>query len=393
MGIKVANIIEEGRYGGPQARIIAIAKRLKDKGIEIVVILPKNNSGIFQKRLDQNTIRSMPIRLHRLTRDIRHLSGYFIFFISELLKLIRIIKTEKFDIINCNSSHQIKGALAAKLAGAKVVWHLEDTRSRPKIVKWLFLLLAPHVCDIFIPVGQRVEACYLSGSSLIKKPHFEIQAPVDTRFFDPALVDEDQIMARNGCLNIVTVGNVNPAKGFEFFIKMAQLLNAKYDDLQFFVIGNHFDSQKKYSNMLFSLLKRIKIENLFFKEGVIDVRPYLKAATIYVCSSIHEASPMSVWEAMSMAKPIVSTDVGDVSRFIINGKNGFIVPPLSSEDLAEKGEMLLRNEELRKHFSERARKTAVESLDIDICAKKHAQAYRFVLNHSMEKTGANTLGL
>ena len=393
MGIKVGNIIEDGRYGGPHARIIEIAKKVKDEGIETTVIFPKDGSGIFQRRLDQNNIRSIPIRLYHLTREIRHLSGYLIFFIPELLNLTKIIRREEVDIVNCNGAHQIKGALAAKLAGTKVVWHLEDTRTRRKIIKWLFLFLAPHVCDIFVPVGQKVQAHYLSKPPLFKKPHLEIQAPVDTHLFDPALIEEDQTMARNGYLNIVTVGNVNPAKGFEFFIKMARLLNAKYDNLQFFVIGNHFASQKNYSNRLFSLLKRIKIENLFFKEGVTDVRPYLKAATIYVCSSIHEASPMSVWEAMSMAKPIVSTDVGDVSRFIINGKNGFIVPPLSSEALAEKGEMLLKDEELRKNFSERVRNTAVEYLDIDICAKKHAQAYTYVLNHTTGKPGAKALGL
>ena len=35
--------------------------------------------------------------------------------------------------------------------------------------------------------------------------------------------------------------------------------------------------------------------------------------------------PLSVWEAMSMEKAIVSTDVGDIKKFINNGNNGLVV--------------------------------------------------------------------
>ena len=48
--------------------------------------------------------------------------------------------------------------------------------------------------------------------------------------------------------------------------------------------------------------------NIYFINSRRDVRPLLKRFDIYVCSSDNEASPLSVWEAMSMKKPIVSTD-------------------------------------------------------------------------------------
>ena len=55
------------------------------------------------------------------------------------------------------------------------------------------------------------------------------------------------------------------------------------------------------------------------------MRPLLKRFDVYVCSSKAESSPISVWEAMSMAKPIVSTSVGDVPLYVQNEHNGYIV--------------------------------------------------------------------
>ena len=38
--IKVANIIEEGRVGGPQKRILMVASKISDK-IDTIIIIPK----------------------------------------------------------------------------------------------------------------------------------------------------------------------------------------------------------------------------------------------------------------------------------------------------------------------------------------------------------------
>ena len=56
--LKVANVIEEGRYGGPQARITAVAEKLKENGIETVVVFPKKDSDIFSEKLTEKGIRA-----------------------------------------------------------------------------------------------------------------------------------------------------------------------------------------------------------------------------------------------------------------------------------------------------------------------------------------------
>ncbi|MFX0141723.1 MAG: hypothetical protein ACFFDN_49250, partial [Candidatus Hodarchaeota archaeon] len=69
--LKVANIILEGRLGGPQTRILLVAEKLKKKyGIETIVIMPKKDSELFYSKLVEKGIKAKRLNLHKLTKHI-----------------------------------------------------------------------------------------------------------------------------------------------------------------------------------------------------------------------------------------------------------------------------------------------------------------------------------
>ena len=76
-----------------------------------------------------------------------------------------------------------------------------------------------------------------------------------------------------------------------------------------------------------------------------------------------------------MGKAIVTSDVGDVPRFIEDNKNGFIVPCRDSQALADRVDRLIKAPELRKKFGRRARQTAEQFLDISVIGKNQINAY------------------
>ena len=182
-GLKVANIILDGRFGGPQNLILQVAERLKKYEIEMIVIIPKKDSKFFYSKLVEKNICVKRLNLHRLTKYKPHLIGWFLFFIPELFFLYRYLKRERIKLVHCNTSWQIKGILAGKIAGAKIIWHLQDTWT-PKGIKMLFHLLA-SLCDGFIVAGNRVKQYYLNSKVLKAKKIIEIQAPIGTSYSNP----------------------------------------------------------------------------------------------------------------------------------------------------------------------------------------------------------------
>lgn len=67
--LRVANIIEEGRYGGPQARILGVAERIKVEGIDTVVICPKQESERFYTEAVKRKVEMRRVPMHRLSRN------------------------------------------------------------------------------------------------------------------------------------------------------------------------------------------------------------------------------------------------------------------------------------------------------------------------------------
>jgi glycosyltransferase involved in cell wall biosynthesis len=259
------------------------------------------------------------------------------------------------------------------LSRKKVIWHLNDT-SMPLFIRLSFSFFSNFV-DSYIFASERSKNYYKS-LNMKNKPEFVIPAPVDTIDFDCNKKyngDKELIKEWSDKIIIGTVANISPVKGLELFIKSAQILNKEINSIHFVVVGRIFKNQKKYYKSLIDLCKTLSVNNISFINGRNDIRPLLKRFNVYICSSKAESSPISVWEAMSMSKPIVSTDVGDVSKYVKNNYNGFIIS--DHKELAVKTLFFINNKDNSLKFGANSRKSAIDNLDIKICASKHYNAY------------------
>jgi len=377
--IKVANIIEEGRLGGPQVRMVEVSRRLKRLPVDNTVICPLMQSGRFRKRLKDNQISHVQMPLHKLTRNLRQLCSYVIFFMYELTLLIRYFKRQQFDVVHVSGGcWQFKGVIAGRLAGSRVIWHLNDTEASMP-----FRILVKIMCRLFVDglivAGERVRQYYVTEMHILDIPVFEIQAPVDTRYYNPleGTKNHEKIL-HSKKLNVVSIGNINPKKGYDNFIRVATLLK-DVKKVHFYIIGPCFDTQKSYFRKLKALKTSLQADNLDFFGQSDRIRDILTRTAIYVCSSLTEASPMAVREAMSMGIPVITTDVGDVTRLIQDGENGYIVPFQSPEKMAQKVRLLVENRCLREALGRKARFTVMEKVDIDTIARQHLFAYAHIV--------------
>lgn len=375
--IRVANIIEEGKLGGPQNRIMMVAAALNDS-IETTVIMPRQNSAQFQTQCKSLGIQYHAMFLTRITKELTVALGYILLWPFEVLRLAIFFRRKKFDIVHVSGgSWQYKGVIAGRLAGQKIFWHLNDTYT-PVLFRTIFSFFSRY-CDGYIYSSERTKVFYSSHCES-GKPEFIIYPPVDTGYFDPSRHysgDETLINQWSGKTVIGTVTNISPIKGLDTFIRAAAIVNeTKKNSLLFVVIGPVFQRQKKYFSNLKSLAAKIGVDNLVFVGGRKDIRPLLSRFDIFCCTSLSESGPMTLWEAMSMAKPVVSTDVGDVSIYVKNDVNGYIVNVDDTEAIADRVIRLIDNEALRAEFAHKSREITKKHLDISISVKQHKIAYQ-----------------
>lgn len=378
--MRVANIIEEGKLGGPQVRICAVAAALRGR-VDTTVVMPAENSKAFQQRCDAFSVSYRVLPITRITKEWHVAVRYVLFSFFEVLWLTRVLKRSGFDLVHVSGgSWQFKGVLAAKLAGKKVLWHLNDT-SMPKFIRRLFSVISP-LADGFIFASERSRD-YYDGMVRQYQAEFVIPAPVDRRVFDPSgeYLGENELLDNwTGKLVVGTVANVSPVKGVDALIRSAAKLKARGVVVQFVVIGAIYPSQQRYFSEIQKLAAELAVDNIEFVGARDDVRPLMKRFDIYLCSSTAESSPISVWEAMAMAKPVVSTDVGDVPIYVKDGDNGFIVDVGDSDAMAERLARLIENKKMCQEFGEKGREIAVRELDVSRCAERHLAAYQKILS-------------
>jgi glycosyltransferase involved in cell wall biosynthesis len=379
--MRIANVIEEGKLGGPQVRIAMVAHALKERA-QTTVIMPMENSEQFRQRCDALGVVYETLPLSRITREWRAALRYVLFSIVEVVRLTAVLKRGAFDLVHVSGgSWQYKGVIAGKLAGKKVLWHLNDT-AMPGFIKRVFSVVS-RLADGFIYASERTRQYYrplmTTGS-----PEYVIPAPVDTSLLDPSGSypgDEELLKKWSGKFVVGVIANINPIKGLDVLIRTAADLNRRTGGVCYVVVGAIYPAQRSYFEQLVRLCKELSVSNIEFVGSRDDVRPLLKRFDAYVCSSRAESSPIAVWEAMAMGKPVVSTDVGDVPLYVRDGNNGFIVGVGDSAALADRLARLAADEELRRQFGGRGRDIVVRELDVAKCADRHIEAYAAMLAH------------
>ena len=78
--------------------------------------------------------------------------------------------------------------------------------------------------------------------------------------------------------------------------------------------------------------------------------------------------------------PVIVTRKGGVSTIVKDGVNGFLVRPKSSNEIAQKVNLLIENEKLRFKMGENAYRTVIERFNWDKIAAKFYRLYQRSLN-------------
>lgn len=373
--IKVLNVDEEGRFGGPERRIINVARELHQKSVETTVILPELDNERFVAYANALGVKYQALDITRLSLEPAILARYVRRFPRELYILMKFFRSNSARLVHVNGASQFKVAIAAKLSGKKIVWHLNNTYLKLS-VKLMFIILSRMCADGIIYAGFRAGLYYRVTDRFKNLPISNIEAPVVQNFFE-----FDTLKTVNKKLNISVIGGVNPAKSLEDVVLVAALLNRSDVVFQISIAGKILPSQLNYHRKLNELIKSNELDtHIKFLGEVANVPELVRNSDIILTMSNREASPTAVWEGLAAGRIVISTDVGSVRQYIKHQCNGFIVGIGEIDAVAYIIRNIASNIYPLSDIAMEARETAKKNFSVSTISKRHFEIYQEILN-------------
>ncbi|MDH5405519.1 MAG: glycosyltransferase family 4 protein [Candidatus Aminicenantes bacterium] len=291
--------------------------------------------------------------------------------------LYRLFKENQVDVVHLHGNGASTfGRLAARVLGIPNVVHEHGVQPKlPRYAIWTDRLLAPLSYKI-VAVGQAVRDWVIESKKVDPSRVEVIYFGVPLENYKQATAEK--MRAEKERLNIPpdykvvgTVSRLYEQKGVRYFIDAIPLIREKYPRVKFIVAGDG-----PLQEELEQQARQVGVEADTIFTGFCPDMPFiLSLLDIKVLPSLWEGVPFTVYEAMAMGKPIVSTNVDGLKEVLEDGRNALMVPPKKPSLLAEKILYLLENEEVARSLGERAREDS-KRYHINLTVRKFEELYR-----------------
>jgi len=338
-------------------------RALRDAGHDVLATAPDKDPEVVAQ------LGAMGVRFRRVAMSRAGLNP-----MADLMMLgayLRLMWTERPDVVIAYTQKPIIYAgLAARLfPGTKfhvIMSGLGFVFSSPegqrhalrKLVSYMYRLAVAKAETIF--VFNSDDRDEMLRRRIISREQNVIQVPgsgIDTDHFLPAPLPD-------GPPTMLLIARLMRDKGIYDFIDAARLVRAVWPECRFRILGRAENDNP--TGIPAAEIKRFSAEGIVeFLPETRDVRPHLAQATVFVLPSYYrEGLPRTILEALSSGRAVITTDLPGCRDAIIEGKNGYLVPPRSPRKLADAILKVISDPGLLREMSAFAREVAVAKYDV-----------------------------
>ena len=173
--------------------------------------------------------------------------------------------------------------------------------------------------------------------------------------------------------NVGFIGRMVPIKDVKNFIMAARIIKDEISAAHFYLIGPQEERDDYYQELLL-MVDNLELKNEITFTGEVDVKKYFPILDVLCLSSIKEAQPLSVIEALVAGVPVVATDVGDVADILQN--DGIVVSPKKPDKMAEGVIQFATDPKFRKRCIQWGRARARRDYDLDKIIQRYRELYQ-----------------
>lgn len=326
--IKLIEIIADSSLGGGPRHILDLVKNIDKVIFDVYVICPGGYLSAEAKQIKGVTVC-----------NVQMLSKFDLVALWNIKKTINKIRAEKDPfgplIVHTHGSRAgLLGRIASPVNAKKVYTEHrfdEDFHLKNPINEWIqkkIIQAQNHRSDLIIAVSRSVRIFLTKNNMAPEDKIVTIPNGIDLKNAD----NSRQITAgKNTKAPIIgNIGNLNYQKGQIYLIEAMPYILEKYPLAQLEIIG-----EGEERSALEAEIKRLGLKKsvtLLGHKNIID--KYMKQWSVFALPSVAETFGIVILEAMNMGLPIVASRVGGVSDIIAQRKNGILIEPRNSKQLA-----------------------------------------------------------
>lgn len=264
--------------------------------------------------------------------------------LSQLILFFKsLVSIKKSDIVYINTVLPFGAALAGKIKGARVIYHIHESTVTPPILKWFLFKIVRSTASDIINVSE-----YVAASHCIRSvTNHLVYNSIDESFLAKRLPKKKKEKPEN----VLMVCSLKAYKGVFEFITLATdhpqyqfrlVLNATQPEIDAFFEGQPFSN------------------NISVYASQKDLHPFFQWADVIVNLSRPdgwvETFGLTIIEGMAYGLPAIVPPVGGILEVIQEGVTGFSADSRDRQELNRKLTTLMGNLQKYLDFSKAAEK-------------------------------------
>jgi sugar transferase (PEP-CTERM/EpsH1 system associated) len=294
------------------------------------------------------------------------------------LKIARVIRAERPDIVHSQSWSGVDAALAKLLAGGVRLIHSEHGRNLPYIhfeplKRRIARRALYHAADAVFAISTEVRDYYCRETRFPAARMDVIPNGIDLRRIDEA--DSAGVREEFGIAGddfvVGTVARLDATKDTMTLLRAFAKLRGQGPALKLLIVG---DGDRRPALEQYAAEQGLT-GAVIFSGTRHDVPRLLRAMNLFALSSLSEGLPITALEAMAASLPIVTTNVGALPELIEENATGFLVEPKQIDAMAERIGQLAARPELTRQFGQAARRKVEREYRLDRMLRQYADLY------------------
>jgi L-malate glycosyltransferase len=364
--VKILQISSARAIGGGERHLIDLCEGLEAKGHEVHLAIPEESP--VRERVTGLPAESIHAVTMRNALDL-----------VSARKLARLVREFQIDIVHAHLGRDYP--LAALAVG-------RGSRSKLVITRHvLFPLSAAHrltfrrvsrLIAVSRAVASAIESQRLIPNDRIRVVHNGldyVRISADVRNTDREALLTELELPRNRRL-VASVGELNPLKGHEEFIRAAAKVAEEFSDVDFVIVGAERSEKSQYKQKLQELARDLGLQDrVHFRGWISSLSAFLGVVDLFVSASRTESFGLAILEAMMCETAVVATRTEGASEIVTDQKTGLLVDIGDSQALARAQLQLLRNKNERKRLAATGMDAARQRFSIEKMVTETEQVY------------------